>query len=72
MDGAEVVFIVILFAIWTWLLAKVTADIVASHEDRVSGTAWILIVWAMPLVGLIIWAYFRGRRCEPQRRPEES
>jgi hypothetical protein len=67
MDGGEGIFIVILFAVWTGFLAKVTADIVAGHENRSSGAAaWILIIWAMPLVGLIIWSYFRCRRSGPQ------
>ncbi|HKU11761.1 MAG TPA: PLDc N-terminal domain-containing protein [Sinomonas sp.] len=60
MDGAEAVFLIILFIVWNGILAKVTMDILAADNDRAFNAAWILIIWTMPLVGLIVWA-FKGR-----------
>jgi hypothetical protein len=61
MGGMEAVFIVALFVGWCTLLVKITGDIINTQQSQASKLAWAILVWAIPLLGLIAWAYFRGR-----------
>ena len=69
MDSMDAIFTVILFALWCAMLTKVTADILATTTDQEYALLWILLVWTIPLLGLIAWAYFRGSRLQPPTDP---
>ena len=61
MSGIETLFIVVAFAAWCALLTKATTDIMKTQQSQSSKVAWAVLVWTIPLLGLLAWAYFRGR-----------
>ena len=61
MDGLEAVFIIAMFVGFCVLLVKITSDIVNTQQSQASKIAWAVLVWTIPLLGLVAWAYFRAR-----------
>ncbi|WP_422935799.1 PLDc N-terminal domain-containing protein [Sinomonas sp. P47F7] len=61
MNGVEALVVVMIFVGWCALLVKITTDIIKTQQSQASKIAWTILVWTIPLLGLVAWAYFRGR-----------
>ena len=54
---------------WTWTLSSVvlTTWIILQRKSPVSTLAWIMVLNLMPVVGLVVYAYFGPQRIKRQR-----
>ena len=54
---------------WAWTLSSVvlTTWIIQQRKSPVSTLAWIMVLNLMPVVGLVVYAYFGPRRVKRQR-----
>ena len=54
---------------WTWTLSSVvlTTWIILQRKSPVSTLAWIMVLNLMPVVGLLVYAYFGPQRIKRQR-----
>ena len=54
---------------WTWTISSVvlTTWIILQRKSPVSTLAWIMVLNLMPVVGLVVYAYFGPQRITRQR-----
>ena len=56
---------------WTWTISSIvlTTWIILQRKSPVSTLAWIMVLNLMPVVGLLVYAYFGPQRIKRQRDP---